>query len=50
MSENYTQYEGGYSMDNITFADIEKAIIDLQETDDEHGTFWFSVFTDKEKP
>ena len=48
MSENYIQYAGGYNKDNIDFTDIEKAIIEIQETDDEHGAFWVSVITDDE--
>lgn len=48
MSENYIQYAGGYNKDNINFTDIEKAIIEIQQTDDEHGAFWVSVITDDE--
>lgn len=48
MSENYIQYAGGYNKDNINFTDIEKAIIEVQQTDDEHGVFWVSVITDNE--
>ena len=48
MSENYIQYAGGYNKDNIDFTDIEKAIIEIQETDDEYGAFWVSVITDDE--
>ena len=48
MNDNYIQYAGGYNKDNIDFTDIEKAIIEIQETDDEHGAFWVSVITDDE--
>ena len=48
MSENYIQYLGGYSKENIDFSDIEKAIVEIQESDDEHGVFWVSVITDDE--
>ena len=48
MSENYIQYGEGYNKDNIDFTDIEKAIIEIQESDDEHGAFWVSVITDDE--
>lgn len=48
MSENYIQYAGGCNKDNINFTDIEKAIIEIQQTDDEHGAFWVSVITDDE--
>lgn len=48
MSENYIQYLGGYSKENIDFSDIEKAILEIQQTDDEHGVFWVSVITDDE--
>lgn len=46
MIENYIQYLGGYNKDNITFSDIEKAIIEINETDDEHGVFWVSVISE----
>ncbi|MFV0158379.1 hypothetical protein OBK24_07925 [Empedobacter falsenii] len=46
MIGNYIQYLEGYNKDNITFSDIEKAIIEINETDDEHGTFWVSVISD----
>ena len=46
MIENYIQYLGGYNKDNIVFSDIEKAIIEINETDDEHGVFWVSVISD----
>lgn len=46
MIENYIQYLEGYNKDNITFSDIEKAIIEINETDDEHGIFWVSVISD----
>ena len=48
MSENYIQYAGGYNKDNIDLIDVEKAIIKIQESDDEHGAFWVSVITDDE--
>ncbi|WP_312557630.1 hypothetical protein [Empedobacter brevis] len=46
MIENYIQYLGGYNKDNITFSDIEKAIIEINETDDEHAVFWISVISE----
>ena len=46
MIGNYIQYLEGYNKDNITFSDIEKAIIEINETDDEYGTFWVSVISD----
>ena len=46
MIENYIQYLEGYNKDNITFSDIEKAIIEINETDDEHDIFWVSVISD----
>ena len=48
MNENYIQYSTGYSRDNITLADIDKAIVDIQKTDDEHGAFWVAVIADNE--
>jgi len=49
MAENYIQYASGYQKDNIIELDIEKAIIDVQLMDDEHGAFWVSVITNDEK-
>ena len=48
MSENYIQYAEGYNKDNIDFTDIEKAINEIQKTDDEHGTFWVTVIKEDE--
>ena len=48
MSDNYIQYLSGYSKENIAFSDIEKTILEIQESDDEHGVFWVSVITDDE--
>lgn len=48
MTENYIQYAAGYQKDNIDLSDIKRAIKDVQEMDDEHGTFWASVITDDE--
>ena len=48
MSENYIQYAEGFNKDNINFNDIEKAVVEIQQTDDEHGSFWVSVITDDE--
>jgi rRNA maturation endonuclease Nob1 len=45
MSDSHIQYAGGYQKDNISKADIEKAIKDIQLMDDEHGAFWVSVIT-----
>ncbi|MDH0675436.1 MULTISPECIES: hypothetical protein [Empedobacter] len=46
MIENYIQLLEGYNKDNITFSDIEKAIIEINESDDEHGIFWVSIISD----
>ena len=48
MSENYIQYAEGYNKDNIDFTDIEKAINEIQKTDDEHCTFWVTVIKEDE--
>ena len=48
MTENYIQYASGYQKDNIDETDIAKAIVDIQQLDDEHGAFWVSVITDDE--
>ncbi|CAA7197201.1 hypothetical protein [Chryseobacterium potabilaquae] len=48
MKDNYIQYAEGYNKNNINFSDIEKAIIDVQEADDEHCAFWVAVMTEDE--
>lgn len=48
MLESYIQYAGGYQKDNIDETDIKKAIIEIQEMDNEHGAFWVSVITSDE--
>lgn len=46
--ESYIQYASGYQKENITFDDINKAILEIQKMDDEHSAFWISVITDDE--
>ena len=46
MIENYIQYLEGYNKENITLFDVEKAIKEVQKTDDEHSIFWVSVISD----
>ncbi len=46
--ESYIQYASGYQKYDITLDDIKKAILDVQNMDDEHGAFWVSVITDDE--
>lgn len=41
---SYIQYAAGYNKDDITDADINKALSDLVNMDDEHGGFWVSVY------
>ncbi|TVZ51676.1 hypothetical protein [Dokdonia sp. Hel_I_53] len=41
---SYIQYAAGYDKDNITESDLEKALNDLPEMDDEHGGFWIGVY------
>jgi len=41
---SYIQYDAGYDKDNITVSDLEKALNDLPEMDDEHGSFWIGVY------
>lgn len=40
----YIQYAAGYDKDDITISDINKALIDLTNMDDEHGGFWIGVY------
>ena len=46
--ESYIQYASGYQKENISIEDINKAILDVQKMDDEHGAFWAAVITDDE--
>lgn len=41
---SYIQYASGYDKDDITNADINKALSDLVTMDDEHGGFWIGVY------
>ncbi len=41
---SYIQYAAGYDKDDITNADINKALSDLVTMDDEHGGFWIGVY------
>ncbi|CAG5080942.1 hypothetical protein [Parvicella tangerina] len=41
---SYIQYAAGYDKDNISKSDIEKALNDLTEMDDEHGAFWIGIY------
>ena len=41
---SYIQYAAGYDKDDITKADISKALSDLTTMDDEHGGFWVGVY------
>ncbi len=43
LSDSYIQYAAGYDKDNVTIEDIDKAIKDIQEMDEEHGAFWISI-------
>ena len=43
LSDSYIQYLAGYDKENVTAEDIDKAIKDIQEMDDEHGAFWISI-------
>jgi len=45
IQESYIQYLSGYNKENISLLDIEKALVDIQKMDEEHGAFWVSVFT-----
>ena len=41
---SYIQYAAGYNKDNLTSADVKKAVDDLSGMDDEHGGFWVGVY------
>ena len=41
---SYIQYAAGYDKDDITNSDVDKALIDLSNMDDEHGGFWIGVY------
>ncbi len=39
----YIQYAAGYNKDDISLSDLEKALNDIHDMDDEHGCFWVGV-------
>lgn len=41
---SYIQYAAGYDKDDITNSDVDKALNDLTNMDDEHGGFWVGVY------
>ena len=47
-SESYIQYASGYNKDNVTQEDLDKALIDILDMDDEHGAFWISMVMEEE--
>jgi len=49
LSDSYIQYAAGYNKDVVTIEDIDKAIKDVQEMDDEHGAFWISVLEENDE-
>jgi hypothetical protein len=46
--QSYIQYAAGYSKEYVAKLDVQKAIKDIQQMDEEHGAFWISVFTEGE--
>lgn len=49
LSDSYIQYAAGYDKENVTIEDIDKAINDVQEMDDEHGAFWISMLGENDE-
>lgn len=49
LSDSYIQYAAGYEKENVTIADIDKAIKDIQEMDDEHRAFWISTLAEDDE-
>jgi len=49
LSDSYIQYAAGYDKENVTIKDIDKAIKDVQEMDEEHGAFWISILMDNDE-
>lgn len=49
LSDSYIQYAGGYNKENVNSEDIDKALEDLQEMDEEHGSFWISMLTEDQE-
>ncbi len=49
LSDSYIQYGGGYNKENVNSNDIIKALEDIKEMDDEHGSFWISILTEEEE-
>lgn len=49
LSDSYIQNAAGYDKENVTIEDIDKAIKDIQEMDEEHGAFWISILMDNDE-
>src|ERR1700722_8134255 len=46
--ESYLANAMGDSVDDVSLQDIQKAIVDIQEMDNEHGAFWVSIVGEEE--
>jgi hypothetical protein len=46
--ESYLANAMGDSVDNVSLHDIQRAIADIQEMDEEHGAFWVSIVEEEE--
>ena len=49
LSDSYIQYAAGYNKENVTLKDIDLAIKDVQEMDEEHGAFWISMLEENDE-
>ncbi|MCT4646857.1 MAG: hypothetical protein N4A74_17845 [Carboxylicivirga sp.] len=49
LSDSYIQYAAGYDKESVTIEDIDKAIKDVQEMDEEHGAFGISILMDNDE-
>ena len=49
LSDSYIQYAAGYDKENVTIEDIDKAIKDVKEMDEEHEAFWISILMDNDE-
>ena len=47
-AENYLQRAWSDSIDSISITDVQKAISEIREMDEEHGAFWVGICDEEE--
>ncbi|MEH0153079.1 hypothetical protein V6R21_02975 [Limibacter armeniacum] len=46
VEDSYIEYANGFSKDVITMKDIQKAIIDIADMEENYGAFWVGVIVE----